>query len=525
MKNRLNFMSSILLTEIEKKAFIYIFIISAISLFSLIQANVLYIDDIGRVLSGNTLWAKDGRPLSSLATQLIQLGKPLTDISPLTQILSVALYSLSAIYLGKVFRVNNLVFLSLGGIAFVLNPFNLQNFSYIFDSFTMGLAVFSSTIAFFMTSLFLEKKLSNPDKFFLFSLILLLLIASLCLYQAATSIYIAAFTFYSLLKLVRDEKLRESVKFFIFSIIILLFSLLGYTPIKNFYVKSNYGLERSQIPPMEDLPEIFIKNLLYSLKRLHESLGGGTLSFLIFALSITVILSFILLAFKNFFQNKSSNLMKLFLTICLTLFYIFSLTVSFYGLSLIFIDPVWQPRTFMGFSAVIGISCFYLGHLFYPARFLRYFLIFFLCLLCVAFANLSLTFGNTLHYQNTQEEIIATVLLSDLEEEISKLYHSPAQPKIVMAGQLKPSALTSQAFRKYPILKIITQPYFKQSWTHGYGKLKSLEFQFDLDFKLIKKITPTKEKKFVSSSPPILSRRIYDIYFEDGDTFVILFKE
>ncbi len=133
-----NLISLILLNKVEKKAFLYVFLISILSLLSLIQANVLYIDDMVRVFSGYYLWNNDGRPLSSFASAFLQIGKPLTDISPLPQILSLVLYSLSSIYLGKIFRVNNLVLLSLGGIVFVLNPFNLQNFSYVFDSFTMG---------------------------------------------------------------------------------------------------------------------------------------------------------------------------------------------------------------------------------------------------------------------------------------------------------------------------------------------------------------------------------------------------
>ena len=519
-----NLINLISLNKVEKKAFICVFLISVLSLLSLIQANVLYIDDIKRVFQSDYLWNMDGRPLSSFANIALQLGKPLTDISPLPQILSLALYSLSSIYLGKIFRVNNLVFLSLGGIVFVLNPFNLQNFSYVFDSFTMGLAVFSSTAAFSMISIAIEKPLSNVQKIPVSFLILFLLISSLFLYQPATSIYIAACTFYSLLKLIRDATIRESVKGFIFSIAMLFFSLSVYiTTFKTFF-KNEYVFRENQIPSLEYIPETFIKNLLYSVKYLRKFLGNSNLSFLIFILLIVVILSLILLIFKQFRQNKNnlSSLIKLSLTILLALFYCFALIVSFYGINLVLLDPQWQPRACMGFSAVVGISCFFLAYLFYVFRFLRYFLIFFLCLLCLSFANISSTFGNTLHYQNTQEQIIATVLLSDLEEEISKLSNPPEKPKIAIAGQLKHSALTYQAFRKYPILKTITKSYFLQDWDHGHHQLRSLGFKFDS--KYIKDIIP-EEEKFMPSSQPILSRRIYDIYFENDDTFIILFKK
>ena len=115
-----NLISFISLNEVEKKAFICVFFISALSLLSLIQANILYVDDIARVLGNIGLWDDDGRPVASFVSRAIQLGEPLTDISPLPQIISIALYSLSSIYLGKIFRVNNLFLLSLGGIIFVI---------------------------------------------------------------------------------------------------------------------------------------------------------------------------------------------------------------------------------------------------------------------------------------------------------------------------------------------------------------------------------------------------------------------
>ena len=520
-----NLINLISLNKVEKKAFICVLLTSVLSLLSLIQANVLYRADIRRVLLGYYLWDDDLRPLSSLASTALQLGKPLTDISPLTQILSLALYSLSSIYLGKIFRVNSLVFLSLGGIVFVLNPFNLQNFSFVFDSFFMGLAVLGATVGFFLLKIALEEPLSNGQKLFLFSLVFILLFSTLCLYQSATSIYIAAFTFYSLLKLIKDSSIRESVKAFIFSIAILFFSSLAYASfMKIFYAQKEYSLEHSQIPSLKYIPVTFIKNLLYLVKYLHEFLGNGKLLFLMTILGIVIIISLISLIFKEFTRNKNnlSSSRKLFITIFLTLFYCFSLIVSFQGLSLIFTSPQWQPRTWMGFSTVVGISCFFLAYLFYFSRFLRYFLLFFLCLLCLSFANISLTLGNILHYQNTQEQIIATVLLSDLEEEISKLSNPPEKPKIAIAGQLKASDLTYQAFRKYPILKAIATTHFSQNSGLTEVRLRSLEFKFGS--KLMKEIIP-EEQKFMLSYQPILSRRIYDIYFDNNDTFVILFKK
>lgn len=212
------------------------------------------------------------------------------------------------------------------------------------------------------------------------------------------------------------------------------------------------------------------------------------------------------------------SLTNLLFTILLTLFYFFVLTTSFKGLSLVFVMQSEQPRVFMGFSTVVGISCFFLANLFYHSRTFKYILIFLFCLLCLSFINISLTFGNILHHQNTRTEIIATVLLSDLENEISKLSNPPKKPKFAMVGKLKGNSFSNKALTKYPILKKIMMGSFGQGNVHGHHKLKSLGFKFE--HKLL-----SRKEKFVPSSQPILSRRIYDIYLENNDTFVVLFKK
>ena len=383
----------------------------------------------------------------------------------------------------------------------------------------MGLSVFISTAAFLIICIAIEKKISNKYIFLIFFLAFLLLLTSLCLYQSATSIYIAALSFYSLVKLVQDTSIKQSIEIFVFSMTILLCSLLAYIPIKNFYVNNDYILKKSTTPSLVDIPKTLIKNLIDSIENIYKLLGSSNLLTLMIVLGIAIISTIVLLVFKKILSKnkKSLNLIELSIVICLILIYCFFIIFSFLGLSLIFVNPLYEPRAYMGFSGIIAISCLFLAQLFYPYRFLRFFLIFFLSLLCLSFVNASLTFGNVLHAQNTQEEMIATVLLSDLEEEISKFSVLPQDLKISLAGELKHSALATQAFGKYPILEAITKSYFIQGWDHSYQRLESLELKFNSKF-------IPKEERFMPSSQPILSRHIYDIYFENNDTFVVLFK-
>jgi hypothetical protein len=152
------FFKLISLNKKEQKAFLFIFFISLVCLSSLLQSNQLYMDDYYRVMDGRTLWSQNSKPIASFITVLLQLGTPLTDISPLPQILCFVLYSLSIVYVAKLFEINDLVILILSGLVFVINPYNLSIYSFTFDSLPMGLGVFSSIAAFYLTTIAIEKK-------------------------------------------------------------------------------------------------------------------------------------------------------------------------------------------------------------------------------------------------------------------------------------------------------------------------------------------------------------------------------
>ncbi len=68
-----NIFSYFLLSKVEKKAFVNIFLITLFAMSSLVLANILYSDDLTRVVTGETKWNDVGRPLSSLISVVIQL--------------------------------------------------------------------------------------------------------------------------------------------------------------------------------------------------------------------------------------------------------------------------------------------------------------------------------------------------------------------------------------------------------------------------------------------------------------------
>lgn len=527
-KQFLNFFS---LNEQEKKVFIYIFIISLVCLFSLLQANILYLDDFIRVIEGDVGWNGNARPMATIISVLLQWAMPLTDISPLPQIICFVLYCLGFIYLSRIFKINSFLLLVLSGVIFLINPYNLSIYSFIFDSFPMGLGVFFSIIAFYLTKRGIDNFQSEyHNKKYLFSSFLvsiILLTTSLSLYQPTLSFYLISFTFYLLTELCRNSNYQKSVINFLIFLSILFLSFLSYIPIKNNSDLGKYTLYHSQLPKLSEIPETIVNNVIESWNKINWDLGNGMMAFLLKFLFFLIGITIIFLIVKNNRQKKQ-NLVNLIINLLLGICYYLILITSFIFPSLILANPVWHTRIFTGFTAVVGIGCLFLAHFYSIVRvkFLRYFLIFYFSLIVLSFTNVTLTYGNVIHHQHEYEQRIGTLLMADLEEASLISSISLDKPKIVFANlddttTLKRNILNLKALEKYPILSSLAYSYFN---TDGFGIIKLKSFGIDLEKVSKQELIPSNQEYYIPTNKPIITRQLYNIYTEKDDIFVIIFK-
>ncbi len=147
--------------------------------FPIMLADILYRDDIRRTLYGDpSTWYKDARPLMAFIVEFFNLGAPVFDISPLTQILGVAILALAlTLFSRKYFPEHSKKSAILCCMMFIISPFFLENLSYHFESLGMCLSLALYLILF-----------SLPDRIQGISLFVLTFLFSfcvLCLYQAA----------------------------------------------------------------------------------------------------------------------------------------------------------------------------------------------------------------------------------------------------------------------------------------------------------------------------------------------------
>jgi hypothetical protein len=516
------------LNKKEQKAFLFIFFISLLCLSSLLQSNQLYIDDFLRVMQGETYWEANARPMASFVSLFFQLGKPLTDISPLPQIICVALYALGIIYLARVFEIDNLLLLTLSGIIFVINPYNLSLYSFIFDSFPMGLGVFCSIASFCLAKIGIQTIKQRNYSVLAFLSSVILLIISLCLYQPTSSFYLVSFTFYLLVNLCEELKLRNSLSNFLIYLTVLLLSFLAYIPIKNHYIEGTYTSTYSKFPTLTQIPETITKNIISSWNQIIWGLQHSIMLFLIIGMLMLIVVTIIIQIIRNNLKQKK-RLPPLITSLLLGIFYYFILICSFVFPSLILAQPVWTGRIFTGFTAVVGMGCLFLAHFCSVSKFslFKYILIFYLCLIVLSFTNLSLTYGNVIHHQNVYEQRIGTLIIADLEEAIIKLSLPLDKPKISFANtehirDLRTSILNLKALEKYPILYSLAYPYFTAD---NFGITKFRTFGLNFEAKSNQEFIDENKGYYIPTNEAIVSRQLYDIHLENSDTFVIVFKE
>ena len=138
-----------------------------------------YIDDYGRSMDGEYNWAEVGRPLAAGLVALVNLGAPAVAVAPLHQLLAVGVLALVAVAAARAYGLRSPFWSALATLPLLGQPYALENLSYGFDCLAMALALGLAVLA----SVTLHRVVSWRG--LLFSSALLL--ASLCLYQPATS--------------------------------------------------------------------------------------------------------------------------------------------------------------------------------------------------------------------------------------------------------------------------------------------------------------------------------------------------
>lgn len=415
--------------------FIFTYIIYLIGYTALLRADSFYIDDMRRVLDGVAGWENFSRFSSNFLSGVFNTSKVLTDISPLSQLISIGFLTLSSIILVKTFndKLNYLPLLASTAIG--LSPYYLENMSYKYDSIYMTIAVFSTIFPF----LFLHK----TRLFIVLSVLSLLLMYTT--YQTANGIFIISSLLYSGKLYIDKHELKITFKFLIISGASFILATMIY---KFFILNEVSSYVSSEMYPIKDLFYGIKNNLNIYLNDIINNFRKTTLGYLfIFIYGLYLLNVFI------YTKNTKKTVINLVISIIALIFS--------YGLYLVLVKPLWAARAFTGigvFIAIIGILAIK-----YQPNYLKLISIIVFSSFTYSLIVISTTYGNSLKAQDEFNNFRINLLLSDLNTNLDPNinYNIYIENGKINAPRIE------KAIKVFPILnKLITLRLQKDwSWT------------------------------------------------------------
>lgn len=320
----------------------FFLLISLVLSIPVVLLNIQYFDDIARTAVGYFGWDRDGRPLVDLIYKSISIGDKITDLYPIPQISSYLLLGYGCFLISSKFNLNGLYGIALT-LPILCSPMLLGNTLFRYDSITMALSMFLCIIPFVIS---IKNKLLN----YITSIILVG--ASLCLYQAALAVYIVLSITVCVISLINTKNIAISLQSLIKNAVITVCGYLLYISIiKMFFVMSPAAIKRSALISFnaEGLHS-FINSSKLSISILFDGYGHV----LLFISAIIIVLSLM-----NFnMRTIGSARQKLVISaICVILM----LTAFFFTFALVALTkiPATVPRSYMAFGFFIfGINAF-----------------------------------------------------------------------------------------------------------------------------------------------------------------------
>ena len=480
------------LSEIDFKALVkpvlLIFIVYFLGILTIIRANFLYLDDIGRSIAGNIGWHDWSRYISFFTSIFLHADANLTDISPLPQLFAIITLSISSTLLVYVIGGRKVTIIKLlASTPLGLSPFFLECLSYKFDAPYMALSVLASILPF----LFIDRK-----KAFIFISVFCLLIMCMT-YQASSGIYMLMTVIICFMHWNNKGKtnkeiisfLRLSVIMYCFSLLIFRVFLMKTSEIENFYAST-------AIYSLSNIVHGTLSNINNYALTINHDFG------LIWKICILSVLSFFII--KSVYKSAQRKV--------LSFFVVFSVIVisfiSSYGVYIILEKPLYEPRSMYGFGVFLAIICINI------VTDYKKFATVTVLVLNWCFFVFAFSYGNALADQARYAEFRIGVLLHDLSalfsEQHNELIFIQFQNSIDYAPSIK------NILKYYPIIERLVPK--RLGVTNSYWD----DYRYILDHFNYKKME-------LDCSPPIVNGNVVlDSYYHtiksDGENFLVILK-
>ena len=467
----------------------------------IIIANVLYKDDLRRVLYGDpSTWYRDGRPIMALILKAFSFGTPVFDTSPLPLITGLLFLSFSlTMFYKKYLHDYDTLSAILCLLMFITSPFFLENLSFRFES--VGMCI---SIGLFILLFSLPDDISHPVSL---AASMVFTICVSCIYQSTLGTFLALLfvTVFIELKVV-PLKISLKKAFYKFTGFCLgtLFYLFCIAP--NYVAKDGYQAEHSGLISLssEGLIKYFsnLKSFLVYLKLMYFPEGNPLVTILsagvilLTLVAITIYVNSILSAKRE--KTKTGKVFLAFIAPALIL-------VSAFLPMCVLTNPNYMPRVFLSFN----IFLLFIGIMLVSLSKKKRLALFIFVPIYLFSYGFSYTYANLLKSQTEYEAHIAQSIIYDLNKikGINSSYKFHIEGKKVVAKDV------SLATKKYNIFNLMI-PIILQKNSVFTGHLLSHHAAYRIDTSPLKKYNPNEYKAIISNSMYRIMQNKKDIVIE-----------
>ncbi len=440
------------------RPFFILLCVYCLGLFSILRANRLYIDDIGRALYGYAGWFTSARPVAELFSYLFYLGGTTFDASPFSQMLGAAFLAGAALCLCVALRAPLTAGTILALVPVGLSPYGLENLSYKFDSPQMSLALLFAVLPY----CFFRR---NKKGFCLVSVVCLFCSASI--YQPALSAYLAVGCYLMLLHIVSRKKNMELARIFLYLALpfcVAMALVAAQTPYWLGRTRSPYIHYVSSMPSLAELPGAIFANCRTYAEILHADWSGNPLGWLLGVL----VLVFAFFLIGRWWRSRRHTGQTAFLRLAGLILLFICFLLAPVSLVAVLPHPIWAPRAFCGFGTTLALMLLALHGAASRRKPLRLPLLVLNSLLCLQLVMFAQVYGNMLTAQERWER----TRIAFMAEGVSRFTADTGVTEIFFRNSVGLTPLAVVPTRTYPLLTHLLVVPVARGWEWGYTQLK-----------------------------------------------------
>ncbi|MDR2125126.1 MAG: glucosyltransferase domain-containing protein [Desulfovibrio sp.] len=455
--------------DLRSRYFAGLLLIYLVGISALLRADYLFLDDLGRAMTGMRGWGSGGRPLSDFFASLFYLSSRTFDASPLTQLTATGILALVSLLLLKAARVKTSWPSVLCLTPVGLSPYILENLSFKFDSPYMAAALLFAVLPPALTFL------KNRSVFFLAAAVCLY--CACALYHAALGAYVCIAAWLLLSDLSSRKPARAALRRACALALPFVAGVGAFTVVSG--VLNSLSSFHSRIvnalaiPPPSGMPAVLARNIGTYFEVLFYDWSPscfGWLMALCFAL-------FAALTFMRWNRNRLrvkprsgetgafAPFPRLAALLLLTAF----LPMSIFGLQFFMQNPPWWARYFQSFGFLPALCLLGIRRTATkgPQGKAAAALCGLMTLQLVLFADV---YGNLLARQREWEFLHFAPLYADLR----KLVRDGDCKTVIFKGSIGHTPLMRTPASKFPILRRLVRVYAGEDYNNGYWSGKQL---------------------------------------------------